>query len=209
MKTLFFLLFSIICLNTQAQDWSTDNYKYNELYPGYIITADGERTSGYLKYRNRYVMQSEIIFYRSKEDLRSKKKYSPEDLIEYGVADKVYHCINYTGSALTSGKRAVLLVNDGCISQYTWYERADGYNHLLQGSGESDEDFAKRKYPETTVIYKKGDDIAVEIDFFKEKFPKKMASYVSDNKELATKVKSKQSGYNFIGIKGIIKESKL
>ena len=55
-------------------------------------------------------------------------------------------------------------------------------------------------------IYKKGDDIAVEIDFFKEKFPKKMAGYVSDNKELASKIKSKQSGYNFIGIRGIFKE---
>lgn len=203
---MFLGLLCLIGLNVSAQNWSTENFTYGELYPGYIITSEGERIGGFIKYRNRYVMQNEVIFYRDKEDPKTKKKYKPENLKEYKVADKVYHILNYTGSALTTGKRALLIVNSGCISEYVWYERADGYNHLLQGKNESNEDFAKRKYPESIVFYKSGDDVPVEPTFFEEKFTKKMTAYIADNKSLASQVKSEKRSYGVPVIRSIFEE---
>ncbi len=206
LRNVFFCVFAICVANSvNAQNWNPNNFSYGELYPGYIVKADGERIGGHIKYRNRYVMQNEIIFYRDKDDIKTKKKYKPEDLKEYKVADKVYHCLNYTGSALTEGKSALLVVKNGCVSEYVWYERADGYNHLLQGKNESDEDFARRKYPETVVFYKSGDDVPVELNYFEEKFTKKMAAYIGENKALSSDVKSKKFSYGLPAVRQIMK----
>ena len=182
-------------LTVSAQDWSTDTYQYSELYEGYVITAEGVKIEGFIKYRNRYVMQEEVIMYKSKEDVRSKTKYEAADLAEYHVGDKTYHCINYSGGAGIDIRANLLISDDGCIKEYVWYDRASGYNKLIQRQGESDEDFGARKYPPTTVFYKSGDGMGVTADFFKNDFSKKMASYVSDNKVLAKKIKKGENGY--------------
>ena len=58
------VLFVLIGVSTNAQDWSLDKYKYGELYKGYVIDNEGTRIDGYIKYRNRWVMQNEVIFYK-------------------------------------------------------------------------------------------------------------------------------------------------
>ena len=93
--------------------------------PGYIVDASGKKTEGYIKYQNRYTMQNEVLFYTDKDDKKSKQDLKTKDLKEYMVADKLYHCINYSGGLSGSAIRANLVVEDGCITQYVWYNRAE------------------------------------------------------------------------------------
>ena len=99
MKTL--VLLSMLCMGgaVWSQDWSTNTYKYGEQYEGYVITDEGERVDGYIKYRNRMIMQEEVIFYSVKDNPSTKKKYMADKLSEYKVGDKLYHCIPYSGSS--------------------------------------------------------------------------------------------------------------
>jgi len=206
MKLIFSLvLFLIAAASAVAQDWSTDNYQYEELYPGYVIKADGEKIEGFIKYRNRMAMQDAIVFYMDKNNPRSKETYRPEELLEYEVADKHYDCIKYSGSALNNDTKAVLLVRTGCINEYAWYQRSDQYNKLLKGEGESDEDFAERKYPITAVYLQVGQ-LPVDLDYFKEDYAKKMSQYLSNNKEISTRVKKEKEEFSEFKAKAIIQE---
>lgn len=199
-------LFVLFSLTVNAQDWSTDVYKYGESYEGYVIEKSGKKIEGFIKYRNRFAMQEDIIFYKDKDNPSSKKKYMPEDLKEYKVGDKLYHCINYSGGATLGTIKANLFIADGCIKTYTWYDRADSYNSLQKREGESDEDFGNRMFPPSTVYFKEGDGMAVNDAYFEANFEKNMAAYISDNKELSKKVKSGASGYHFINIADIFAE---
>lgn len=198
MKASTFLFFLFLSSLSFSQDWSTDTYKYDELYPGYVITLKGEKIEGYIKYRNRFIMQEEVIFFSDPNVVSTKKRYEAKDLLEYEVADKHYACIRYSGGKNNYPEiRGNLVVRGtGCIKEYIWYSQAAGYTTMAKFEGESDEDFGNRKFPSTTVFYKEGDDIAVEMNFFKEDFVKRVSEYVSGNKELAKKVKTGQSGYN-------------
>ncbi len=179
-----------------SQDWSTDKYQYDELYDGYVITKEGEKLGGYVKYRNRFIMQEEVIFYVTK-DGKGKKRYDAKDLLEYSVADKTYHCLRFSGETGYPEVRGLLVVKgEGCIKEYVWYDRASGYNTFTLMDGETEEDLAKRKFPPTTVYHKKGDDLPVTNTYFKDDFNKKMSTYIKDNKELARKVKSGASNYD-------------
>ena len=204
---LIFSLFLLLNLTfqTSAQDWSTDTYHYEELYPGYVIKADGEKIAGFIKYRNRMAMQDAIVFYMDKDNPRSKETYRPEELLEYEVAEKHYDCIKYSGSALNNDTKAVLLVRTGCITEYAWYQRSDQYNKLVKGDGESDEDFAERKYPITTVYHQEGQ-IPVDLEYFKDDYAKKMSQYLSNNKELSSRVKKEKNEYSEFKAKALITE---
>ena len=203
----FFSLILLITLNVQvsAQDWSTDKYQYDELYPGYVIKADGEKIAGFIKYRNRMSMQDEIVFFMDKNNSKTKETYRPEELLEYEVAEKHYDCIKYSGSALNNDTKAVLLVKKGCISEYAWYQRSDQYNKLVKGDGESDEDFAERKYPITTVYHQEGQ-IPIDLEYFKDDYAKKMSQYLSNNKELSSRVKKEKAEFSAFKAKALIAE---
>ena len=194
-NVLIFSLFTLICVNVSAQDWSSDTYKYGEQYEGYIIDLEGQKIEGFIKYRNRSVMQEEVIFYKIKDNPSSKKKYLVKNLKEYKVGDKLYHCINYSGGQGRQLRGNLVINNEGCIKEYVWYSMSSGYNTLKRHEGESDEDFGNRKFPSNKVFYKAGDALAVDVDYFKADFTKNMMKYVAANKVLAKKVKSKQNGY--------------
>lgn len=197
----------VLLLSTAyAQDWSSDVYKGGELYPGYIIDADGKKTEGYIKYQNRYTMQNEVLFYTDKDDKKSKQDLKTKDLKEYKVADKLYHCINYSGGLSGSAIRANLVVEEGCITQYVWYNRAENWAILQKGASETEEEFMARMYPSVMVFMKPGDEKPRSLDYFGLSFAKKMAEYVGDNKELAKKVEDKEKGYGMLNILPIITE---
>ena len=206
MKSILSLIL-LIALNFQlsAQDWSTDVYQYEELYPGYVIKSDGEKIDGFIKFRNRMAMQDAIVFYMDKDNPRTKETYRPEELLEYEVAGKHYDCIKYSGSALNNDTKALLLVKKGCITEYAWYQRSDQYNKLVKGDGESEEDFAERKYPITTV-YHQEEQIPVDLEYFKSDYPKKMSQYLSNNKELSSRVKKEKSEFSEFKAKALIAE---
>lgn len=206
MKNIILSLFVLTSISLSAQDWSTDVYKYGEEYPGYVIEANGNKIEGFIEYRNRYSMQNEVVFFKTKGDKKSKLKFDTGDLKEYKVADKLYHCINYSGGLLSKPIKANLLVTDGCIREYVWYNRAENYTTMQKLQGESDEDFNKRLYPPTTIYYKEGDEKPVETSYFAMKFTSKMAEYVAKDKELAAKVTAGEKGYKMLNILDIIAE---
>ena len=206
MKLLYTLAVLLMALQLNAQDWSTDVYKYGEEYPGYVVDEKGNKTEGYIKYRDRYSMQNEVIFFAEKGNKKTKTKYKTADLKEYKVADKLYHCIHYSGGLLAKPIRANLVVSEGCITQYVWYDRAEGYALMQQGPNETDEEFGNRMYPSKMVFLKSGSDEPKSVDYFGLKFAKKMSEYISDNKELASKVANKEKGYGMLKILDIIEQ---
>ena len=190
----------------QAQDWSSDVYHGGELYPGYIIDAAGTKTEGFIKYQDRFSMQNEVLFYTDKDDKKSKVKYKTDDLSEYMVADKLYHCIHYSGGLMAKPVRANLVVTDGCITEYVWYNRAENFALMQKGANETEEEFMARKYPSVMVFKKKGDDEARSLDKFALKFASKMSEYVADNADLSKKIADKEKGYGMLNIQPIIAE---
>lgn len=206
MRYLLSLLTIILFSSLHAQDWSSTTYKYGELYEGYIIDASGKKTEGYIKYEDRYSMQNDITFYADKNDKKNKVKYKSEDLTEYKVADKLYHCIHYSGGLLAKPVRGNLVVKEGCIMEYVWYNRVEGYMTMTKNAGESDEDYYNRIYPPITVYKKKDDQDCRTVDSFAVKFKEKMSEYIADNKELAKKVLDSEKGYGMMNMIKIIEE---
>jgi hypothetical protein len=204
LKTLLFSVFALTCFFMQAQDWSSDVYKYGDLYPGYVILENGDKKEGFITYRNRYSMQNEVIFWKTKGDKKSKTKYKTGDLTEYLVADKLYKCIHYSGGLMKKPIKANLLVTDGCIAEFVWYDQAEGYLTMQKQTGESQEDFMKRMYPRTTVYLKAGSEEPKTTDYFALNFSKKMSEWISDDAALSQKVADKEKGYKMLAILDII-----
>ena len=203
-----FLLVALVAFSTtlSAQDWSADVYKFGEQYPGYIITDTGVKIEGFIKYRDPVSMQEDVMFFAEKGNRKSKVKYKTADLKEYKVADKLYHCIHYSGGLMKKPVRANLVVNEGCITEYVWYAKVEGFALLTRGTNESIEDYYKRCYDSTMVFKKQNEEEVKALSSFGIKFAPKMAEYVADNKELAQKVKGKEKGYKALGILNIIAE---
>ncbi len=195
-----------ILSTAQAQDWSSDVYRGGELYPGYIVDATGAKTEGFIKYQNRYTMQNEVLFFTDKDDKKSKTKYKTSDLSEYQVADKLYHCIHYSGGLMSKPVRANLVVTKGCITEYVWYDRAENFAIMQKGASETEEEFMARMYPSKMVFSKKGDAEVRSLDQFALGFAKKMSEFVGDNAELAKKVADKEKGYGMLNIQPILAE---
>ncbi len=205
-KQLFLFFALLIIAKVNAQDWSSKVYHYGELYPGYIVSAEGKKTEGYIKYENRYSMQNDILFYTDKDDKKSKTKYSTDDLKEYMVADKLYHCIHYSGGLFTKPIKGNLVVKKGCITEYVWYNKVDNANLLQRGSNESEEDFYNRMYPPVSVYKNQNLEDCRTVDYFGLKFSSKMAEFVKENKELSDKVANKEKGYGMLQLLDIIEE---
>lgn len=203
------LIFSLLCSLgplVHAQDWSTDVYTYGEDYPGYVIDENGEKIEGFITYKDRYSLQNEVVFYKEKGNKKTREKYKTADLKEYKVADKLYHCIHYSGGLLKKPIRGNLLLSEGCINQYIWYNREDNYLIMQRGSEESDEEFYNRMYPSVWVLKRADSDEARSHDYFALKFAQKMAEWVADNPALAEKVKNKEKGYGMLSMVKIIDE---
>lgn len=200
------LIALLATLSLSAQDWDPEVYKSGEQYPGYVILEDGTKKEGFIQLSNRYKMQNEILFYAEKGNKKTKEKYKTADLQQYKIADKLYHCIHYSGGLMSKPVRANLVVNEDCITEYVWYNRADDYLSMRQSSSESYEEYMARMYPPVAVFQKEGEESPRSIDYFALKFSKKMAEFVAENKELAAKVTAKEKGYGMLKVLDIIAE---
>lgn len=206
MKYLSTALFLIAATFSFAQEGGLTVYSSGTYYEGYVKETDGTVHQGYIRYSNPYTIQSTVEFYTDKTDKKSKVKYNTDDLSEYKVGEKIYHCIHYSGGLLDKPVKGNLLTESGCISSYVWYDKADNYMTMTKTAGESDLDFQNRKFPPTTIYLKKGEEKVHEISYFGLKFAEKMSEYVSDNEELSNKVKNKEKGYKMLNFDAIIEE---
>lgn len=202
------LLILILAISTSAitQDWDAEVYRYGEQYPGYIIDAQGKKHEGYIKYTDRVQLQERVEFYTEKGNRKTREKYKTKDLQAYKMADKEYHVIHYSGGLLKKPVRGVLLVEEACISQYVWYNKAENFSMLRKSPAESDEEFDERRYPRKALFLNRNNEYPIEYSHFAFGFRKKMAELVSDNKELVQKIENKEKGYGLLNIPGIIEE---
>lgn len=196
-KIFFAVIFLFTGMNIYAQDWA--GYRIGELYPGYIIKTDGTMIEGYLEAQSLATAadspignsnQSRVVFYSDPKNKKTKVIYKPDDLKEYQIGDKIYRSINYSGGLSTKALRFVLLVKDGAIAQYSWYDRVVEYPEY--------------KYENKDVFQKKGGkafDGAVLLNF-----AKKMSEIVNDYPELSTKIANKEKGYGVTSLYNIIEE---
>lgn len=201
------LLLSLILLSafiSFSQDWDPSIYKSGDQYPGYVIDSKGKKTEGFIKYTNRYDMQSTVYLYSEKGNKKTKTRFKSKDLKEYKFADKVYHVITYSGGLSSKSVRGNLVVQEGCISRYTWYSITDPF--LRRNMGESQEDFMNRKYPPTGVYKNQNSGEVKTMQNFALGYAKKMSAFIKDNKELASKVKGKKKGYRMLAIEAIFDE---
>ena len=199
------MLFTGFCA-LKAQDWSTSVYHYGEKYPGYIIKLEGDTVQGYIEYQyDRFKAQNNVEFYTDPKNKKTKVVYKGDDLKGYKVADKVYRSIAYSGGLLPKPMRFNLLVKDGRIAIYRWYDRNENYLTMMKSSSETQEEFEKRLYPDKE-IYAKGNEKPFDSSNFGLKFAKFWAEQTSDYAEMSAKIANKDKGYGLLKIYEIIDE---
>lgn len=188
-KMLVWILMSLPFI-AACQDWSGEIYKIGMIYPGYYISLEGDTTFGYLLHGNQISNQKNCTFYTNETDNKPTAKFKQDDIREYKVGDKLYRSIPFSGGLLAKPLRFNLVVNDGGIAEYIFYDE--------DGTGSTQTVFHKAHDPENSK--------PVTLDYFGLGFVKKMSAYVSDYKELANKISSKEKGYGMLKILDIILE---
>lgn len=196
MLTTFFMM-------AQATDWSSDTYKYRELYPGYIV-KDDQKIEGFIQYTNREALQTDVIFFTDKNDKKSKTKYKSKDLTEYKMADKVYHVIHYSGGLLSKPLEGNLLIAEGCIKKYIYYKRDSEVTS--KNPGETQEEYMSRLYTSTILYMKDGDEEPQSTTKLGLKFAKEASVWLADQPELAEKIANKEKGYKFLNMDAVVEE---
>ena len=196
---------------TATGDWDPQVYHVGEMYPGWIINNDGDTVRGFIKADTRCSIegigssnQNTAAFYLHESDKKPTAKYKPGEIKGYMVADKVYESINYSGGLLKK-PNFNLVVQDGKIRIYEWYSTAESYATLRQMSGESWQDFDKRRF-ETKTLFAKDPTAPVELATLGMQFAKRMPELISDNPDMAKKVENKEKGYKFVNMFEVVTE---
>jgi len=197
------LLFAAFASNAQNENIAYVSGGYMD---GYVILKDGTQKNGFIRYSDPYNIQNTVVFFTDKDDKDTKEKFDAEDLTEYRVGEKTYHVIHWSGGMFDKPLKGNMLVEDGCIRRYTWYNRPESVLAAVQNPGESDADFLERKYSPQTVYNHVGKEKAYQQSDFGLKFAKKMSEFVEDNAELAEKVANKEKGYKMLNMLSIIEE---
>ncbi len=194
-----------------ALDWSPEIYQVGKKYPGYVIQLNGDTLIGFIKADNRCATagigssnQNMVEFYLNETDKKPTSKYKPDDIKGYKVADKLYESIAYSGGLLKKANFNVV-VEDGAIRQYEWYETVDNFTMMTKGSNEEWKDYDTRRFVTKSIVAKGGKD-PIEFGMLGLQFAKKMPDLISDNAEMAAKVTNKEKGYKALNILEVIAE---
>jgi len=192
-------------------DWGSGVYQQGKKYSGYIIKLDGDTVYGYIEAQRRtaidglgYSNQNRVEFYLKETDKKPVDKYKPDELKGYLIADKLYESINYSGGLLKKANFNLVIV-DGAIRLYEWYSTREGFSSMRIQSGESASDFDNRRY-ETNLIVAKDPSEPISYSMLGLSFAKKMPELVRDNKELASKIENKETGYTWVNLFELIEE---
>jgi len=173
-----------------AQDWSGTIYKFEEIYPGYIVSQQGDTTQGYVLHGGRAFNQQRCVFYADGAK-KGRRDFKPGELKAYGVADKHYRSIRFSGGLLAKPQSFVLLSKNGAISGFIYYNKKDDQLVYLRGANESLADFDARIHTEDWVLQKLNEQPIQQAELLLG-FAKKVSKLVSEHTELATKVANKE-----------------
>ncbi len=190
--SVFFIIISFLVL---AKTGSASELIIGDKYPGYIIKNNNDTLYGYIRYGNVVNNQKKCEFFTHETDKKPTKVYKPKELKAYLISDVLYRTINYSGGLLSKPLRFLLVIKDGELTLFLFYEEGSvPYNQ----ERESDMVYYKwhdSKYPKPLTNEKFGFN-----------FSKRMSAYVADDKELSQKVLNKEKGYGLIHIYDIIDE---
>ena len=197
--------------NVSVMDWNPELYKVGQIYPGHVITLQGDTLKGFIKGDVRCAVgglgtshQNQAVFYINETDKKPTAKYKPADIKGYKVADRVYESINYSGGLFKKPNFNIVLVS-GAISIYEWYATNENYSSITRMKNESLEDFDARRYVNKLIIAKVPTD-PIDYSIVSMSFAKRMTPLFADNEEIARKVSEGEEGYTFTKIFQIIKE---
>jgi hypothetical protein len=202
------LLITLLCFGltytSYTQDWSGKQYQFDEVYPGYIITLKGDTATGYILHGGRAFNQNRAVFYPD-ASRKNKKEFKPSELKGYGVADKHYRSVHFSGGLLAKPLSFVLVSQPGRITQFIFYSKKGDNLVNVRSPQESLADFDARIHNDE-IVWQKGDETPVQQADFVMGFAKKMSKLVAEDTELAKKVSDKEKGYGLGNIYNIISE---
>jgi hypothetical protein len=215
------LCFPAISGNLSDGDVSdtTASVKLWSIYPGYVITQNGDTIKGYLMLKNYAANQDKVLFFNSPDDKKYTKKYKPKELKAYKTGPRYYESFKFKPPSTASSNDAktyhfILKVIDGPFCLYKWYyETPEQTKARLKIDKDSplgadidlsfsEKDLAHHYYGLTPS----GE--FVNLGSFKmlTNFRKNMSKLVADDKELAEKITNKEEGYRYFDIEKIIHE---
>jgi hypothetical protein len=191
-----------------------EKIKLFSLYPGYVITKKGDTLKGYLMLKNLISNQDKVWFYKTKDTPKKEAvKYKPKDIKAYKVGPRYYESHKFWPNVSTyvtnntRGYHFILKVIDGPLSMYRWFyedvatsDQRVNIDFSDPASFHLDLSFSENDLPAVPLV-KKGDG---EVIFLYHGFRKAMLKLVSDDPELAEKIKNKELGRN--DLEQIIKE---
>ena len=218
----FFLLFAgnTLCQYSRAPVTDTTaQVKLWSLYPGYVVTQNGDTLNGYLLLKNLAANQDKVFFYDHPEDKKYSVKYKPKDLKAYKVGPRYYESRKFKPPATASANDArtyhfILKVIDGPFSLYRWY-----YETLEQSkarlkidsdqplTGTVDLSFSEKDLQtHNYCVTPEGEFVDLSSLKMLTNFKKNMSKLVADDAELAGKIRNKEEGYGYYNIDRIIRE---
>lgn len=201
-KIQFTILLTVLGWSLFAQ-----NVKYNiqdagHSKEGYVVKSNFDTLKGYIHVSEPHFMEYSIDFQKGSNS--GNTIFRPTDLISYATKDPIGREILWVSTNFstlepppqksymgTEGQEAFInAVVTGPISIYTYYNFQEGAEPART----------------TTQYMQLPDKTVVDISGLLLGFAKKMPGYVSDYKELATKISKKQKGYKVGSINDIARE---
>ena len=186
--------------------WTTEEFEKNRQYEGYVVDLEGDTIFGFIQFEDRVSIQEEVHFFLEMSDKQTDTNYRPTDLLWYHFLDKTYQCINYSGGLSTKLIKGNLLIESNCISKYVWFNDAENRASIRKEANETMIDYLDRLYPSTEVYYNVKQRKAITLDYFLLSYEKRMSSFIRENAEIATKVKTRERGYGSTDILEIFQE---
>jgi len=182
-------LLLMVCLFALPQiTFAQNDYQVGEFYEGSIIKSDGTEEKGYVIFQNPLDRREKVVFYKDKNNRKTKKTYKPKHLKGYKVGALEFKVIKYNMLVM----KVLIFGQIESKGRITVFNVCNSY------------DSQKGEYS-CEMILQKGDETPVSSARFL-RFAKKMSKYISDHKELSKKVKSKEKGYRLLNMMAIIAE---
>jgi hypothetical protein len=197
---LLILLIWLTALSANIYAQQESELKRGTIYPGYIVTLNGDTVHGYLLNINLWLNQHQTYFYTDTLDKKNRQKFTPKELIAYQVGSRQYISMKYPFAYSVHKQNFILRKQSGNINLYVWY---------------FDQERAKLSSPDITLVDLSKALLFNEQDLWKNlfgvksdgkfteltglkfllKFAKNMSAYVADEPELAAKIATKTPGY--------------
>lgn len=185
MKNILRLLFifSLFTLSAKAQNYTSPSLT-QEIHPGTVTPLDGKIIQGYVLNASNVKNQKECIFYLDYKDGRSRKVYSPDDLLGYTVEDNAYKSLSYSGNLKfgKASKHFVYVAKPGSITTYVYWG------------------------PEEQLLWAKENEEPVGSASLLMGFKKNILKLTGDDADIAGKIEQKEKGYGMMNVADIIAE---